>query len=255
MPTSTIVRAPLLSRCLRLDVAVLTRPGKQVLATMANYADPDGSRCFPSAATIARETGLHRVTVAGAIGHLRRIGALIPVGGARAALRQARAARHSIEYRISIDHLPATDHPRRTGGQPCSPPLQGHVARDCKGMSSGTTSPSQKTEPEERGGGEPPPPPISTKQSEARATSREDHRQRLRRLCARLGYSTRPDAIDELLEWLKGLGFVTWGVVEDFLTSAARRASQEAKGRGLYLRDVRPHYATWDATDPAVVLA
>lgn len=106
----------------------------------------------------------------------------------------------------------------------------------------------------ETGGGgdrESPTPPVvmegSPKQAEP-ARKAADLKGKLRVLCAKLGYSTRSDALEELEAWLKGQGMRSWSLVEDFLQDSARAIlpiNQEAQTKGLYLRHVRPHYEAW----------
>lgn len=93
------------TRVMRLDLGVLTRTGKQVLAVLAAYADGDGSNARPCIATIGAETGLGRSTILAALAHLRRIGAILATGHGHAG---------EVVYRVAIDHLPAT--PRREVG-------------------------------------------------------------------------------------------------------------------------------------------
>ncbi len=136
MTVSAPVRAPLTIRCLRLDVAILTPTGKQVLATMATFANADGGSCFPSTAQVAQETGLGQRTVIRAIAHLRRIGALVAITSVQDAYRKRQAR----EYRIAIDHLPAT--PRKRGVA-CARVAQGLTPQTAAGLRQDGVPPSQ----------------------------------------------------------------------------------------------------------------
>ncbi len=119
-----------------------------------------------------------------------------------------------------------------------------------------TTSPDQKTGSEDRGEEKAPTPPAIETTMEAKAETKREPEQRpkadangrFRTLCARLGFSTRPDALEDLASWLKGQGFRSWSLIEDFLADSARAIlpiCQEARAKGLYLRHVRPHLDAW----------
>lgn len=230
---TTVVRAPLPIRCLRLDAAILTPTGKQVLAVMATFARADGTSCYPSVERISRETGLGERTVERALAHLRRLGAIVPL----TSVLDARRNHHAREYRITIDHLPATPRATATMAEGLPPQAAGGYRLD--------GAPSVQGEIVSEGGGRKaptPPTPVSSNGS--------GRRDRIRILSARLGYSTRPDAVEELEAWLLGEGFKSMERVAEFMGYAANQTAPT--GGGLFLRHVRGLLPGWLEV-PAVV--
>lgn len=69
-----------------------------VLLALANHAQDDGSRCFPSVGRIAWMTGLHVRTVKRVVAALRESGVL--------QVRQGGGGRSATEYAIVLDTLP-----------------------------------------------------------------------------------------------------------------------------------------------------
>lgn len=94
---------------------VTAATARHVLLVLANYADHEGRHAFPSAATIARNTGLTERGVRLTLAKLQKLGAITPGNQAIVAAHIDRADRRPVVYDLCITGVNAV-HPVRTGG-------------------------------------------------------------------------------------------------------------------------------------------
>lgn len=85
---------------------------RHVLLCLANYAGADGRNCFPSAATLSRDTGLSERTIRYKLDALLQLGLIRPGNQAVVAAECARADRRPVNYDLALERG-AADAPRR----------------------------------------------------------------------------------------------------------------------------------------------
>lgn len=138
---------------------------RHVLLVLANYADHEGRCAFPSAATLARNTGLTERGVRLKLAELQKLGAIRLGNQAIVAAHIDRADRRPVVYDLCITGVNAV-HPAKTGGTSKQhgvnknaargeggspkPPFTRHRPNAPAGASAGDKSPGKGEEPSGR---------------------------------------------------------------------------------------------------------